>query len=96
MWENSEEDELNSRRVEDLDDYSSIDDVLGRQMEVQVIVHSVSEIPEKFSRHPQVRRRTRRGRASEKPIRFHSPILRPAPPMRSPSSGGLPLGGRND
>lgn len=49
------EDELAARRIEDIDDIDSVEDVKGRELTITVSVHSASNLPEKSCRHPQVR-----------------------------------------
>lgn len=49
------EDELVARRIEDLDDLDSVEDVRGRELTIAVTIHSASGLPEKSCRHPQVR-----------------------------------------
>ncbi|CDJ56258.1 kinesin, putative [Eimeria maxima] len=48
------EDELAARRIEDIDDIDSVEDVKGRELTITVSVHSASNLPEKSCRHPQV------------------------------------------
>ncbi|KAL8430559.1 hypothetical protein Efla_000504 [Eimeria flavescens] len=49
-----EEDELVARRIEDLDDFESVEDVRGRELTITVTVHSANNLPAKLCRHPQV------------------------------------------
>lgn len=48
------EDELVARRIEDLDDFDSVEDVKGRELTITVTVQSANNLPEKSCRHPQV------------------------------------------
>ncbi|KAL8429618.1 hypothetical protein ACSSS7_006457 [Eimeria intestinalis] len=48
------EDDLTARRIEDLDDFDSVEDVRGRELTVTVTVHSACDLPAKSCRHPQV------------------------------------------
>ncbi|CDJ30039.1 uncharacterized protein EMH_0026470 [Eimeria mitis] len=48
------EDELVARRIEDIDDFDSVEDVKGRELTITVSVHSANNLPEKSCRHPQV------------------------------------------
>ncbi|KAL8455224.1 hypothetical protein Emag_000969 [Eimeria magna] len=47
------EDDLMARRMEDLDDFDSVEDVRGRELAVTVTIHSASNLPAKSCRHPQ-------------------------------------------
>ncbi|OEH78990.1 putative kinesin [Cyclospora cayetanensis] len=48
------EDELVARRIEDIDDFDSVEDVRGRELTITVSVHSATNLPERSCRHPQV------------------------------------------
>lgn len=48
------EDELMARRIEDIDDFDSVEDLKGRELTITVSVHSANNLPEKSCRHPQV------------------------------------------
>ncbi|CDI75167.1 kinesin, putative [Eimeria praecox] len=43
------EDELVARRIEDIDDFDSVEDVKGRELTITVSVHSANNLPEKSS-----------------------------------------------
>ncbi|KAL8273692.1 hypothetical protein Esti_002404 [Eimeria stiedai] len=48
------EDDLMARRIEDLDDFDSVEDVRGRELTITVTIHSACNLPAKSCRHPQV------------------------------------------
>lgn len=52
----SREDELVARRLEDIDDFDSVEDVRGRVLTITITVHSANNLPERSCRHPQVRK----------------------------------------
>lgn len=43
-----------ARRIEDIDDFDSVEDLKGRELTITVSVHSANNLPEKSCRHPQV------------------------------------------
>lgn len=54
-----------NRRIEDPDDFDSVEDVRGRELTITVSVHSANNLPGKACRHPQVKADLlRTGRAS--------------------------------